>query len=104
MKRETDTVAEITAAEVRTWQAEGRAFTLLDVREDFERAAASIGGIHIPLAELPRRVEEVPVGIPLVIYCHSGVRSARAAELLMRTQQRQDVLNLTGGIVAWLRG
>lgn len=103
-KRDAEKVAEITAAEVRAWQAQGREFTLLDVREDFERAAASIGGIHIPLAQLPRRLDEVPFGTPVVIYCHSGVRSAHAAELLMRTQQRQDVLNLTGGIVAWLRG
>jgi len=80
-------------------------FVLLDVREPHEHAAMSIaGGILTPLASVldgsglvdldPRRA--------VVVYCHSGVRSQRAAEVMVaRGFARVD--NLDGGIVAWLR-
>lgn len=42
-----------------------------------------------------------PAGATYVIYCHSGVRSARAAAALVRSDPTADVSTLGGGIVAW---
>jgi molybdopterin/thiamine biosynthesis adenylyltransferase/rhodanese-related sulfurtransferase len=94
-------VQQVTPAQVREWVTQQRPFELLDVREPAERAAASIGGIHIPLRSLPARLSELPGDLPLVVYCHSGVRSQQAAEFILSTLKRDQVFNLRGGIVAW---
>jgi adenylyltransferase/sulfurtransferase len=74
---------------------------LLDVRERPEASFASLpGAVLIPLGELPARLDELPREEPIVVYCHHGVRSARALELLEQagfTRAR----HLTGGIDAW---
>ena len=57
-------------------------YNLLDVREDWERELFHIGGQHIPLGELDVRYDEVKTSKPLVVYCKSGARSAKAIELL----------------------
>lgn len=76
---------------------------LLDVREPDEYATAKIAGsVHIPLGDIPTRVHDT---LPdktarIVIHCHHGMRSARAAEYLKKIGYTQ-VQNLTGGIDAW---
>jgi rhodanese-related sulfurtransferase len=57
-------------------------------------------GLHIPLAELPRRLPGVPAGTPVVVYCAAGSRSSIAASLLRRSGHR-DVSDLIGGEAAW---
>ena len=56
----------------------------------------------IPLAQLETRRHELTTDKPLILFCHSGVRSAYATELL-RTAGFENVLNLEGGIDAWSR-
>lgn len=74
---------------------------LLDVRERPEASFASLpGSTLIPLGELPGRLGELPRDESIVIYCHHGVRSARALELLEQAGFRR-VRHLTGGIDAW---
>ncbi len=74
--------------------------TVLDVREDDEWAAGHIeGAIHIPLAELPGRLPELPDADPLVVTCRMGGRSARATAYLQ--QIGIDAANLDGGMQAW---
>jgi adenylyltransferase/sulfurtransferase len=78
---------------------------LLDVREGWEWAAASLapeGAHHIPLDELEERRHEVPEDRPVVVYCRSGQRSLRAARSLAAAGVR-EVYNLEGGILAWAR-
>lgn len=57
---------------------------LLDVRSPEEFADGHLpGAIHIPVDELPSRLAELePRHAAVVVYCRSGRRSARAAELL----------------------
>ena len=51
---------EITVEEVKAKLDAGEEFTLIDVREPWEHDTAALpGGVLIPLAELPGRVEEV---------------------------------------------
>ena len=53
--------------------ARAAAPVLLDVRNAGERETGYIpGSLHIPLAELRRRLGDVPAGRPVVAYCASG--------------------------------
>jgi adenylyltransferase/sulfurtransferase len=74
---------------------------LLDVREPWEHELVHIGGARlIPLAELPARLAELPGHAEIVAYCHKGVRSLRARELL-RGAGFGRVRSLAGGIDRW---
>ncbi len=74
---------------------------VLDVRNIGELEGGRIpGSLHIPLAELRRRQDEIPAGRPVVIHCAGGWRSSVAASLL-RQQGREDVSDLLGGFAAW---
>lgn len=76
---------------------------VLDVREDDERAAARIEpSTHIPMAEVPSRLAEIPKGRRVVVYCHHGSRSGMVAGFLS-THGYSQVDNLDGGIDAWAR-
>ena len=81
-------------------QDENENFILLDVREHHEIALASIvPHIHIPLAAIQIRHNELNKKTPIVVMCHTGVRSAQACHYLQ--QQGYDATNLEGGIEAW---
>lgn len=72
----------ITGAEARRMVGEQGAL-LVDVRTPAEvRGGTAPGAINIPLQELSRRVGELPMDRPVVVYCHSGGRSASAAAML----------------------
>ena len=69
---------------------------VLDVREPDEWAQAHIpGATLIPLGELQNRVNELPKDQPVLVYCRSGNRSARACAYLRR--RGFQVANLRGG-------
>ncbi len=74
---------------------------LLDVREHQELAIASLPGtVHIPMREIPERLAELDHDRPVVVMCHSGVRSRHVAGFLLANDFEQ-VFNLAGGIDAW---
>ncbi|MFD2762558.1 rhodanese-like domain-containing protein [Micromonospora eburnea] len=74
---------------------------MLDVRNNSEREHGAINGsLHIPLAELTRRIDEVPTDRPIVVHCAGGYRSSVAASLLRNTGH-PDVSDLLGGYNAW---
>jgi adenylyltransferase/sulfurtransferase len=76
---------------------------LLDVREADEHDFAKIDGSRlVPLRELPDRLHELKgwQEREVVVYCHHGMRSLRAAQFLAAEGFRQ-VSNLTGGIDRW---
>ena len=54
----------------------------------------------IPLSEFERRLTELPRSGALVFHCHSGGRSAHAAQLA-KAAGFENVYNLEGGIDAW---
>lgn len=74
---------------------------LVDVRERNEwDAGHAPGAVHIPLMDLPQRLDELPDDSEtLAVVCRSGGRSARAVMWLV--QQGFDVANLDGGMRAW---
>lgn len=54
---------------------------LVDVREDWEFEERNIGGINIPLYDLPQRILEISGDYPVIFLCQSGQRSKQAATL-----------------------
>lgn len=74
---------------------------ILDVRTNGEYQSNNIGtAIHIPLNELEYRVEEIKVlNKPVVVYCASGMRSAKAANFL----KSSGVDAINGGGIAKLK-
>lgn len=85
---------EVTVAEVSATAY------LLDVREGVEWLAGHIeGSAHIPMNQVPQRLEELPTDSTIVVICKVGGRSAAVTEYL-RAQGR-DAINMAGGVVAW---
>jgi hydroxyacylglutathione hydrolase len=82
--------------------AAGRSgLVILDVRGRSEWDAGHIpGATHIPLAELPARLGELPRDRTLAVHCQGGGRSAIAAGLL-KASGFASVANITGGFGAW---
>jgi rhodanese-related sulfurtransferase len=100
------TVPEITVKDLKLSLDQGRIPLILDVREPHELAIASLpeaeSGIHIPLGQLPQRIDELK-GFEqkeIVVYCRSGGRSLMATNYL-RNNGFSKAVNLKGGILAW---
>lgn len=91
----------ISVEELARRRHDGEPFTILDVRESWERAICQLpGSLSMPLATLPGRVGQLPREGALIVLCHHGVRSAHAVEWL-RANGFANAVNLDGGIDAW---
>jgi rhodanese-related sulfurtransferase len=98
-----DALPEIEVEELARRRVAGEDLAVLDVREPWERELCQLdASIDIPLSELPERVDLVPRQGLLVVLCHHGMRSARAAQWL-RMRGYGNAVNLRGGIDAWAR-
>jgi len=76
---------------------------LLDVRESREWELVHLEDAKlIPLGQLPHRMQELGGHPDIVAYCHTGVRSLRAVQLLLSAGFPR-VRSLAGGIDAWSR-
>ena len=76
---------------------------LLDVREPFELQAASLpDAVHIPMREIPARMNELDRSAEIAVLCHHGGRSARVAQFLAM-QGFASVHNVAGGIDAYAK-
>lgn len=73
----------------------------VDVREPWERAIAALpDSLHLPMAEVPGRLAELPRDRDIVLYCHHGARSMQVG-MWLRRQGYDRLANLDGGIDAW---
>ena len=74
---------------------------ILDVRTDDEFNARHLdGAVNIPVEDLQARIAELTdKKRPIIVYCHSGSRSAKAAALLTRAGFTQ--VSDLGGIGNW---
>lgn len=92
---------ELEPTEVKQMIDSGEDFILVDVREPHEYQIASISkATLIPLGQLPNRLSELPKDANIVCHCKSGVRSAKAVDLLKQSGYIR-VRNMKGGILAW---
>ena len=73
---------------------------LLDVREQKERVAGHIeNDIHISMGKVKSKLASLNKDYPILVYCRSGNRSARIAQMLGKYEFKP--YNLKGGFIAW---
>jgi rhodanese-related sulfurtransferase len=95
--------------EVGTLVAQGK-MQLIDVREVAEVRASgkAEGATVLPLSVLPLKADPrqpdavLKPGVPVVVYCASGARSGRAAQIL--TQLGYGPVGNLGGLSDWAAG
>jgi rhodanese-related sulfurtransferase len=91
----------VTVFELHDRQARGDRPLLLDVRSPDEWAICRIEGARlVPLQTLPEHLDQLDRSAEIVVYCHTGRRSAMATAFLRR-EGFARAENLTGGIAAW---
>lgn len=98
----------VSAVDLKKMLDSDRGVKVLDVRNLNEYEICRIEGAPlIPVAELQYRLDEVESLLggrdgegELVVYCHSGMRSLRATQILKRSGFT-NVKNLYGGIDQW---
>ena len=74
---------------------------LIDVREDDEWQAGHVpDAVHLPMMQLPARLDEVPPQGDVVIVCRSGHRSAEVVGYLLG-RGFGHVRNLADGMIGW---
>jgi rhodanese-related sulfurtransferase len=101
MEADLTRASRITATDLRTALDRAQPPVILDVRTAGEREQGAIAGsAHIPLAELPHRLAEIPADRPVVVHCAGGYRSSVAASPV-RATGHPDVSDLFGGYAAW---
>jgi adenylyltransferase/sulfurtransferase len=95
---------DITPAELAAQLSANADVVLIDVREPYEWNAGHIGSAtHIPLAQVPQRLAEIPKDREVVMICRSGGRSAHAQQHLIGQHGYTRVKNLVGGMQRWAR-
>lgn len=79
----------------------------IDVREPSEYATGAIpGAVNIPRGLLEFEIEKITEsnrGLPILLYCRSGFRSALSA-LALEDMGYCNVISLAGGYAAWSEG
>jgi hydroxyacylglutathione hydrolase/adenylyltransferase/sulfurtransferase len=94
-----DSELEVSTEHTATALADGSA-QVIDVREDYERAAGRIAGSrHITLGDLAANAESIDRGQPVIFHCHVGSRSLMAAQAFR--QAGFDAWSMAGGLEAW---
>lgn len=93
-------VPELTPREVQARLQSDQSPLLLDVRELYEWRQVRIpGALHIPMNSVPDRMNELPQGRAVVVFCAHGMRSFGVTYFLR--QQGIEAFNLAGGITQW---
>lgn len=87
----------VTPAELVSLQNSEESLQIVDTRskKDFEKAHVK-GAIHIPLAELRERNEELDRSLVTITYCNKGV-TGNAAQNVLINDGFDKVYNLSGG-------
>ena len=96
-----EAVAAINPQAFQALIASNKPVFILDVRQQDEYDAGHVDrAVLIPLNDLPNRYSELPKDKPIVVYCRSGARSARAVAFL-RAQGFANAFSLSGGFMGW---
>lgn len=96
-------VQTITVQELKSKIDNGEIIHLVDVREPHEHAEFNIGGILLPLGKVQTmQVDDIEdlKNETVYVYCRSGNRSGQAC-LILGTMGFTNVINVTGGMLAW---
>ena len=92
--------ADLQVEELAELRGQGKELTLLDVRTPQEHAICRLEGAQLmPIQVLAQRWQELDPAAEIVVYCHTGARSAQATAFLR--SHGIEARNLAGGIEAW---
>ena len=90
----------ITTEELKRRLDAGEKPTLIDVREHEEVVHGMIpGAVHIPMGDIPSRLDEIPREGEVIFICRSGNRSGRVCEYLAKLGFERPT-NMLGGMLA----
>ena len=98
---------QISAQDLSNWLDNTEKPIIVDVREKQELAIALFpyDFIHLPLSDASSWIEDIPrllpTDKPVVIICHSGVRSLNFCNWLIDQSLGYELWNLDGGIDSW---
>jgi rhodanese-related sulfurtransferase len=95
-------VKNVGAEEFKQLVQEGNGI-LVDVRTDQEVAQGVIEGaqqINISSSDFLEKAKQLDKSKPIYLYCRSGNRSGKAANMLLN-EGYTNVYNLSGGIMGW---
>lgn len=90
--------------ELRQRLAAGNSLQIIDVREPIEFHTHNIGGINIPLAQLPQQADVLNwnKASEIIVLCQAGIRS-KTAQSILNEKGYTHVRNLQGGLLALRR-
>jgi RluA family pseudouridine synthase len=98
---------KISAKELKQWLDEGKAFTLLDTRNDYEVKLGTFKGAVIPqiatFREFAGAVRAMPEKLkdqPVVMFCTGGIRCEKAGPF-MEMEGFKNIHQLDGGILKY---
>lgn len=92
----TEQMNKFTSTEIDSEQ-----YTIIDVRNNNEVEENIIfkSSLHIPLAELRERLEEIPDTKPIIVHCAGGYRSSIATSIIQATGKK--VYDLSTAVENW---
>lgn len=94
-------IKQISAEELENQIKQNKDLILIDVREVWEYEFTHIDkSQNIPLGNIFSATNKFKSEDEIVVYCHHGIRSMRAANLLTQLGFK-NIRNLTGGIDAF---
>ena len=91
---------EVSCPELKKMLDAKEDFQLIDVREEYEKEIADIGGELIPMGDVMNNLDKISHDKKVVIYCRSGNRSGVITNAL-EAQGFKNIFNLKGGILGW---
>ncbi|NJN41327.1 MAG: molybdopterin-synthase adenylyltransferase MoeB [Flammeovirgaceae bacterium] len=93
--------AEVSVLELQKFIASKKEFVLIDIRPTFEFEAGNLGGINIPMDEIPNSIDLLSKKKKTIIHCKHGTSSAKIINWLNTHHGYSNLINLKGGIQAW---
>ncbi len=96
---------EITATELHQLLAKDRtAIQLIDVREINEQPIVNaLKELHIPLNSIIKNADQIDAQKKVIVFCKTGVRSHHAIRALQTEKGLNNLYNLKGGVMEWLK-
>ena len=95
----------ISVEDLKAYEAEGKKYFLIDVREPEELETLKMEGMpyhHFPMSTFETYIERIPHDEEVVVFCKAGGRSARVVDYL-EDKGFDNCTNLIGGMMAWVQ-
>jgi sulfur-carrier protein adenylyltransferase/sulfurtransferase len=97
-------IKEIAAEELLALLSVPANIQVLDVREIQEHPQVpALSALNIPLGDIEKQVSLIHRDKQVVVFCRGGTRSRKAIELLSSKHNFDNLYNLKGGVMEWIK-